>query len=125
MAEVKNTSPSISELSQHAGEIVTLKGWLYQRRAGGKIRFLVLRDGSGYLQGVVSKAEVPEGVWNEADRATLLARETSSASVNLSRLRSTAGIMTPTTCGLSMMYLLAYARKSAGVRFAISSTYFM
>jgi asparaginyl-tRNA synthetase len=70
MPEVKNASPSISELSRHAGETVTLKGWLYQRRAGGKIRFLVLRDGSGYLQGVVSKAEVPEEVWNEADRAT-------------------------------------------------------
>ncbi|HKC23846.1 MAG TPA: OB-fold nucleic acid binding domain-containing protein, partial [Thermoanaerobaculia bacterium] len=63
-------SLSISELAAHAGETVTLKGWLYHRRAGGKIRFLVLRDGSGYLQAVVSKAEVPEAVWNEADRAT-------------------------------------------------------
>src|SRR5258706_14087565 len=63
-------SLSISELAAHAGETVTLKGWLYHRRAGGKIRFLVLRDGSGYLQAVVSKAEGPEAVWNEADRAT-------------------------------------------------------
>src|SRR5437868_15502811 len=68
MSAAKNLS--ISDLASHAGETVTLTGWLYHRRAGGKIRFLVLRDGSGYLQGVVSKAEVPESVWNDADRAT-------------------------------------------------------
>src|SRR5512140_2783450 len=63
-------SLSIADLPQHAGETVTLKGWLYHRRAGGKIRFLVLRDGSGYVQGIVSKKDVPEEVWNEADRVT-------------------------------------------------------
>jgi len=60
----------ISELPAHAGETVTLKGWLYHWRKGGKIWFLILRDGSGYLQCVVSKAEVPESVWNDATRAT-------------------------------------------------------
>ena len=61
---------TISDLSRHVGETVTLKGWLYHWRKGGKIWFLVLRDGSGYLQCVVSKADVPEAVWEAATSAT-------------------------------------------------------
>ncbi len=63
-------SLSISGLPSHVGETVTLKGWLYHWRKGGKIWFLVLRDGSGYLQCVVSKADVPEAVWEAATGAT-------------------------------------------------------
>jgi asparaginyl-tRNA synthetase len=61
---------SISDLPRHVGESVTLKGWLYHWRKGGRIWFLVLRDGSGYVQGVVSKADVSEQVWADATRAT-------------------------------------------------------
>jgi asparaginyl-tRNA synthetase len=65
------TAPvSIADLPHHVGESVTLKGWLYHWRKGGRIWFLVLRDGSGYVQGVVSKADVTDEVWNEAIRAT-------------------------------------------------------
>ena len=63
-------SVAISDLPNHVGETVTLKGWLYHWRKGGKIWFLVLRDGSGYVQGVVSKADVSEAVWDAATRAT-------------------------------------------------------
>ena len=61
--------PSIAELPSHVGETVTLKGWLYHKRAGGKIRFLVLRDGSGYVQAIVYRPEVSDAVW-EASRIT-------------------------------------------------------
>ena len=70
MAEAATTSLSISDLPGHVGETVTLKGWLYHWRKGGKIWFLVLRDGSGYVQGVVSKADVPEPVWEAATTVT-------------------------------------------------------
>jgi len=70
MAEAATTSLSISDLPAHVGETVTLRGWLYHWRKGGKIWFLVLRDGSGYVQGIVSKADVPEGVWEAATTAT-------------------------------------------------------
>ena len=60
----------ISELPGHVGATVSLKGWLYHWRKGGKIWFLVLRDGTGYLQAVVSKADVPEAVWEAATGAT-------------------------------------------------------
>jgi asparaginyl-tRNA synthetase len=62
--------PSISDLASRSGDTVTLKGWLYNRRDSGKIRFLVLRDGTGYLQCVVVKREVPEEVWEAASSVT-------------------------------------------------------
>ena len=40
----------IEELSQHVGQEVVVKSWLVQKRSSGKINFLVVRDGSGYLQ---------------------------------------------------------------------------
>ena len=54
----------ISELRAHAGERVTLHGWVVTTRSSGKIAFLVLRDGSGYVQGVLSKKEVSEATWS-------------------------------------------------------------
>ncbi|MBU1100842.1 MAG: asparagine--tRNA ligase [Bacteroidetes bacterium] len=53
----------INKLSQHVGEEVTLKGWLYNKRASGKLKFLILRDGSGYCQCVVFKGNVSEEVF--------------------------------------------------------------
>jgi asparaginyl-tRNA synthetase len=53
----------ISELRAHAGAAVTLRGWVVTTRSSGKIAFVVLRDGSGVVQGVLSKKEVPESVW--------------------------------------------------------------
>ena len=57
---------SISQLKHHIGEHVTLKGWLTNSRSSGKIAFLQLRDGSGFVQGVVVKAEVSEEVFSLA-----------------------------------------------------------
>jgi len=48
----------ISELSKHDGQIVTIKGWLYNLRESGKLLFPIFRDGSGVVQGVVPKAAV-------------------------------------------------------------------
>lgn len=54
---------SISDLGRHAGETVSVRGWVVTTRSSGKIAFLVLRDGSGYLQAVFPKAEVADGAW--------------------------------------------------------------
>ena len=48
----------VSELADHDGSEVTLKGWLYNRRSSGKVLFLILRDGTGTAQCVVVKNEV-------------------------------------------------------------------
>ncbi len=54
----------ISDLRAHVGETVTLRGWVVTTRSSGKIAFVVVRDGSGYVQGVLSKKEVPETSWS-------------------------------------------------------------
>ena len=50
----------INELKNHIGEVVTLKGWLYNSRSSGKLVFLQLRDGSGIVQCVVFKPNSEE-----------------------------------------------------------------
>jgi asparaginyl-tRNA synthetase len=54
---------NISALRAHVGETVTVNGWVVTTRSSGKIAFVVVRDGSGYVQGVLSKKEVPEATW--------------------------------------------------------------
>src|SRR5690242_7988638 len=54
----------INELARHVGEAVTVRGWVVTTRSSGKIAFLVLRDGTGTVQGVVSKKEVSDDTWN-------------------------------------------------------------
>ncbi len=51
---------TISDVSKHEGKQVTLNGWLYNKRSSGKLWFLLIRDGTGIIQGVVSKEDVPE-----------------------------------------------------------------
>jgi len=50
----------IRELSSHVGQTVSLRGWVYNARSSGKIRFLLLRDGTGTLQCVAAKNDVTE-----------------------------------------------------------------
>ena len=60
----------ISELNHHVGDTVTMRGWLHHRRSGGKLQFLIFRDGSGFMQAVVSKADVSEDAWNDTKALT-------------------------------------------------------
>ncbi len=53
----------IEGLPGHVGGTVTVQGWVTTTRSSGKIAFIVLRDGTGLLQAVVLKKEVPEAVW--------------------------------------------------------------
>ncbi|MFH1862379.1 MAG: asparagine--tRNA ligase [bacterium] len=61
---------TISTISEHAGETVELRGWVYNFRSAGKLKFILLRDGSGIIQGVLSKKEVSEEVWQAAEELT-------------------------------------------------------
>ena len=49
---------TIREVGQHEGQNVTIRGWLYNLRASGKLLFPIFRDGSGIIQGVVAKQAV-------------------------------------------------------------------
>jgi asparaginyl-tRNA synthetase len=64
----------ISELGRAAGQSATVYGWVTTTRSSGKVAFLVLRDGTGYLQCVLVKSEVGPEVW---ERFAQLTQETS------------------------------------------------
>ena len=60
----------INDLSRLVGQSVTVRGWVTTTRSSGKIGFLVLRDGTGYLQAVLSRAELSEAVWESFKQLT-------------------------------------------------------
>ncbi|KAE8558389.1 asparagine--tRNA ligase, partial [Paenibacillus polymyxa] len=61
---------TIAQVGRHVGETVTIGAWVNNKRSSGKIQFLQLRDGSGYIQGVIVKSEVSEDIWNDAKSLT-------------------------------------------------------
>jgi len=64
----------IQDIAKHEGQPVTIRGWLHNRRSSGKIHFLQVRDGSGFIQAVMSKAAVGEELFKATDH---LSQETS------------------------------------------------
>ncbi len=58
----------ISDLKNYVGQEVTLRGWLFNKRSSGKVRFVILRDGTGYLQCVYFKGNVTEDTFEAADK---------------------------------------------------------
>src|SRR5258708_4408797 len=53
----------IEEWPPLVGQPVLTRGWVMTTRSSGKIAFVSLRDGTGYLQVVLSKKDVPEAAW--------------------------------------------------------------
>ena len=60
----------IGNIAEHVGESVKLGAWLYNKRSSGKIQFLQLRDGTGFIQGVLVKNQVSPEVWERARQLT-------------------------------------------------------
>jgi len=58
----------ISDLKNHVGQEVTLQGWLFNKRSSGKVRFVILRDGTGYVQCVFFKGNLDEETFDLADK---------------------------------------------------------
>ncbi|WP_456274262.1 asparagine--tRNA ligase [Bacillus sp. AK031] len=61
---------TIAEVNKYVGEEVTIGAWLANKRSSGKIAFLQLRDGTGFIQGVVVKSEVEEEIFQKAKALT-------------------------------------------------------
>jgi asparaginyl-tRNA synthetase len=57
----------IEDIGRYDGQTVTLQGWLYNKRSSGKLHFLLVRDGTGIVQCVVFKKDVPEELFARAD----------------------------------------------------------
>lgn len=65
------SSTFIKDVAAHDGREVTIKGWVYNARSSGKITFLQLRDGTGFIQGIVHQPSVSAKAWADANRATI------------------------------------------------------
>lgn len=60
----------IEDIAKHEAEEVTVKGWLYNKRSSGKIRFIIIRDGTGLVQSVIAQDEVADPIFELADKIT-------------------------------------------------------
>src|SRR5258708_6201394 len=61
---------TVADAGRHAGESVEIAGWLYNLRRGGKICFPQLRDGTGIMQCVAVKSELPEELFEQLKNLT-------------------------------------------------------
>ncbi len=61
---------TIAEVHKHLNEEVTIGAWLDNKRSSGKIAFLQLRDGTGFMQGVLVKSDVEEDIFNRGKNMT-------------------------------------------------------
>jgi len=59
---------TIAHVGEHEGQPITIKGWLYNRRSSGKIHFLQLRDGSGFIQAVAGIKDIPAEQFEAASK---------------------------------------------------------
>lgn len=60
----------LDEISKYEGQEVQIKGWLYNKRSSGKIYFLLIRDGTGTIQSVAAKGEMPDSEFKVCDEVT-------------------------------------------------------
>ena len=61
---MNSSSVRIADLGRHVGTVVTVRAWVTHLRSKGKVAFVVARDGTGILQAVLVKSEVPEASWD-------------------------------------------------------------
>jgi asparaginyl-tRNA synthetase len=66
-----DTTPRIAELSDHVGQTVTVRGWVTHVRSSGKVAFAVIRDGTGIMQSVFVKTQLPPEVWERFKELTV------------------------------------------------------
>ncbi len=69
--EDRPPAADIARLAAHVGRTVSIRGWVHHLRSSGKVRFLVVRDGTGLVQGVLVKGRLPEEDFAAFDRLTL------------------------------------------------------
>ena len=56
----------VEEIARFEGQEITIRGWLHNRRSSGKIHFLTVRDGTGFIQCVMSRKAVGEEIFESA-----------------------------------------------------------
>jgi asparaginyl-tRNA synthetase len=60
----------IEDLKNHIGQDIEIRGWLFNKRSGGKIRFLLVRDGTGIIQGTIYSEDKDHPLFKKYDELT-------------------------------------------------------
>ncbi|NIM90083.1 MAG: asparagine--tRNA ligase [Candidatus Aminicenantes bacterium] len=60
----------IEEISEYQDQDIELRGWLFNKRSGGKIRFLLVRDGTGIIQGTIFNPQEESPLFKQFDELT-------------------------------------------------------
>jgi asparaginyl-tRNA synthetase len=58
----------VADISKHVGQEVGIKGWVYSRTDKGKLCFLLIRDGTGFVQCVAFKGDLDEKLFDQIMR---------------------------------------------------------
>lgn len=58
----------VDEISKYEGQEATIQGWVYNRTDKGKLVFLLVRDGTGFVQCVAFKGDLDEAVFDQLVR---------------------------------------------------------
>jgi asparaginyl-tRNA synthetase len=58
----------VEDIADFSGKLVTVQGWVYSRTDKGKLVFLLVRDGSGFIQCVAIKGDMPEDIFDQLTR---------------------------------------------------------
>ena len=61
----------LKDISAYLDQEIILRGWVFNLRSSGSIAFLQVRDGSGFIQAIVSKKEVPPEIWGLCEKITI------------------------------------------------------
>ncbi|MCK4665632.1 asparagine--tRNA ligase, partial [Candidatus Dependentiae bacterium] len=61
----------IEDIRKHEDQEVELRGWLYNKRSTGKLQFLIIRDGTGFIQSVIFKGNFSEEQFDEIDKLNI------------------------------------------------------
>ena len=67
----ESVTATVDRLGTHVGRSVRVQGWLMNRRSKGKLHFLIVRDGSGWVQSVAFKGNLPAAVFEALGRLPL------------------------------------------------------
>lgn len=60
----------IEDIAEYKGKEVEIRGWVYNKRSSGKVRFLLIRDGTGIIQGTIYSSEKEHPLFQTFDRLT-------------------------------------------------------
>ena len=61
----------ISEVKKYQGKEITLKGWVMNKRSSKGLEFIILRDGTGFIQSIVDNNTVNDEIYNNAKKLTI------------------------------------------------------